>query len=88
MAYIALTVGYIFGLRNAMNGIYPTEVVWVGIVSNDCACLLLTIVSIYGVWSSWFGLAQCYMWGSLVAIGTITTGLITFGPVSVRSKSI
>lgn len=85
MAYTALIVGYIFGLRNAMTGIYPAEVVWVGIVSNGGACLLLTIAAIQGVWCSWSGLAQGYMWGSLIATGAITTGLIVFGPLGMRA---
>ena len=39
MAYLALAVGYAFGLRDSLGGKYPIGTVWVGIVGNGGALL-------------------------------------------------
>lgn len=81
MAYISLVVGYAFGLRSSLRGIYPAAAVWAGIVSNGGAFLLLAISAVHGVWASWGGIARMAMWSSLVATGAITIGLIALGPL-------
>jgi hypothetical protein len=80
MAYSALVIGYGFGLRESLRGVYPAASVWVGMVSNGGACLLLVIAAIQGAWAHWGVIAQSVMWGSLVGTGLITAGLIRFGP--------
>lgn len=80
MAYVALVVGYCFGLKACSQGDYPAGVVWVGIVSNGGACLLLAVAAMLGVWTAWGTIAQAIMWGSLFGTGAITAGLVWFGP--------
>lgn len=79
MAYFALVVGYCFGLMETLNGVHPTNVVWVGIVSNGGACLILLINAILRTWQTWGLPAQVMMWFSLVATGSITLGLVVTG---------
>jgi hypothetical protein len=78
-AYIALVVGYCFGLQQALRGTHPLGVIWAGIVSNGGACLLLGFFGLYGTWSRWGAFAQAVMWGSLAGIVAITAGLVFFG---------
>jgi hypothetical protein len=85
MAYGALVVGYGFGLRSAKQGQYPAGTVWVGIVSNGGACLILTVAAVSGSWVAWGDVARWVMWGSLVGTGAITAGLVVFGPLRQRS---
>jgi hypothetical protein len=80
MAYTALVVGYGFGLRASSRGSYPAGVVWVGIVSNGGACLLLAVGAMLGVWDSWGVVARAIMWSSLLGTGAIAVGLVVFGP--------
>ncbi len=80
MAYTALVVGYGFGLRAASRGAYPAGVVWVGIVSNGGACVMLAIGAAFGVWAAWGTIAQAIMWGSLLGTAAITAALVRFGP--------
>ena len=61
MAYTALIVGYAFGLRDARSGRYPAGVVWVGIVSNGGAFVMLAVAALLGVWSGWGLPAQLVM---------------------------
>src|SRR5687767_5272461 len=66
MAYTALVVGYTFGLRSVLQGNYPVSVVWIGIVSNGGAFLLLVIAATQDIWVPWGFCARLMMWGSLV----------------------
>jgi hypothetical protein len=84
MAYTALVVGYGFGLRASSRGSYPAGVVWVGIVSNGGACLLLAMAAALGVWESWGAIARAIMWSSLLGTGAIAAGLVVFGPCRSR----
>ncbi len=79
IAYTALVVGYVFGLRTSLRGGYPAGIVWVGIVSNGGAFLYLVLNAVSGTWASWGNIARVAMWSSLVGTGVITAGLITFG---------
>ncbi len=87
MAYWALLVGYIFGLRSARSGHYPPEVVWVGIASNGGAFVLLAVAASLDAWLAWGTFAQIYMWGSMVGTGLVTLGLLAFGPLRKRSSA-
>ncbi|MGH8049870.1 MAG: hypothetical protein ACREPB_04340, partial [Arenimonas sp.] len=83
MAYSALVVGYCFGLRDALRNHYPRAVVWVGVISNGGACILLAIAAATSVWTDWGCIAQWIMWGSLAGTGAITLALIWFGLLTV-----
>lgn len=78
-AYLALLTGYSLGLRKLKRGGDITDVVWVGIVSNGLASAVLFVYGFLGEWGSWGLLAQTYMWGSALATGLITVGLIITG---------
>ena len=86
MAYTALVVGYAFGLRSAREGEYPEATVWVGLVSNGGACLMLAVAGFTGTWSTWEGFAPILMWGSMLGTGAITAGLIRFGPMRAAAE--
>ena len=79
IAYTALVVGYVFGLQTSLGGGYPSNIVWVCIVSNGGAFLYLVLNAVSGTWASWENPARVLMWGSLVLTGLITAGLIIFG---------
>lgn len=87
MAYLALAVGYVFGLRDVLNSTYPTGVVWVGIISNGGAFAVLSFAALFNVWVLWGSCAQLFMWFSLVATGAITSGLIVCGPLERIGKN-
>ena len=87
MAYVALVVGYGFGLCDARRQRHPKAVVWVGLVSNGGACLLLSIAALSKVWDGWGMIAQSIMWGSLFGTGVIAIGLAYFGLIA-RYKPI
>ena len=84
MAYLALVLGYFLGLRQTQSGVYPMATVWVGILSNGGACVVLMIYAALGAWADWGPLAQLFMWGSLLSTGAITAGLVAFGPLATR----
>jgi len=81
MAYLALCAGYVFGLRDVLNGNYPAGVVWVGIISNGGAFAILAVAALSNTWEAWGTFAQWFMWGSRVSTGAITTGLVVYGPL-------
>ena len=87
VAYIALAVGYVFGLRDVLNGRYPAGVIWVGIISNGGACAAISLAALLNVWELWGPIARLFMWFSLVATGAITIGLIVFGPLERIGKN-
>lgn len=78
-AYLALCVGYGFGLQAALRGERLMGPIWVGIVSNGGACLYLCFYGVSGAWQDWSPLVQFIAWGSAVATALITAGLIAFG---------
>ena len=78
-AYLALCVGYWFGLRSALEGKRPLAPIWVGIVSNGGAFGYLCYYGAMGTWTSWGGIVQVIGWGSVVATLAISIGLIVFG---------
>ena len=78
-AYLALCVGYWFGLRASLAGRRLMAPIWVGIVSNGGACLYLLYYGSTGAWSDWGGAVQFVAWGSTAATALITLGLLVFG---------
>ncbi len=78
-AYLALCVGYAFGLRAALHGERLAGPIWVGIVSNGGACVYLAVYGALGTWSSWGGFVQFLLWSSMAATAAITLGLYLFG---------
>lgn len=78
-AYLALCVGYAFGLSASLRGERAAGPIWVGIVSNGGACAYLTGFGMAGAWSDWGGFVQLVLWSSALATGAITAGLYLFG---------
>ncbi|MEM8768952.1 MAG: hypothetical protein AAGE43_16010 [Pseudomonadota bacterium] len=83
-AYVALCVGYGFGLRAALADERLAGPIWVGIVSNGGASLYLTYYGASGAFSELTPLLQVLLWSSALATGLITLGLVQFG---VRSRA-
>jgi hypothetical protein len=80
-AYLALLVGYSFGLRAALAGRRAAGPVWMGIVSNGGASLLLLGYGINGAWSAWGGLLNVGLWLSAAVTGGIALALLWWGVV-------
>ena len=78
-AYLALCVGYYFGLQASLSGKRLMGPIWVGIVSNGGACGYLLYYGISWSWSEWGWLIQFVGWGSALATALITAGLVAFG---------
>lgn len=78
-AYLALCVGYGFGLKASLNGQRAMAPIWVGILSNGGAFLYLLYYGAIGTWNSWGGMIQFVGWASMMATFLITLGLIVFG---------
>jgi len=78
-AYLALCVGYGFGLQASLAGYRLMGPIWVGIVSNGGACLYLLYYGLGGTWSDWGPSIQFIAWGSTLATALITLGLVFFG---------
>ncbi|MGH8104866.1 MAG: hypothetical protein ACREO1_14160 [Arenimonas sp.] len=84
MAYLALVIGYGFGLRDALRNTYPHAVICVGVLSNGGACVLLAIAAASHVWDDWGMIAKTIMRGSLFGTAAITLGLVWFGLLTRR----
>jgi hypothetical protein len=80
-AYLALCVGYAFGLAASLRGQRAHGPIWVGIVSNGGACGYLLYYGFSGAWSPWGGFFQLLLWSSVAATAIVTAGLITFGVI-------
>jgi len=78
-AYLALCVGYGFGLQASLKGRRHLSSIWVGIVSNGGACGYLLFYGLSGHWSIWPINIQIIAWGSMLATALITLGLFFFG---------
>lgn len=78
-AYLALCVGYYFGLRASLEGRRMMGPIWMGLVSNGGACVYLLYYGATGAWAQWGGFVQFIGWGSVVATALITAGLFWFG---------
>ncbi len=78
-AYLALCVGYGFALQASLRGRRLMGPIWVGIVSNGGACLLLLAYGLAGTWVEWPAVVQVLAWSSVVATALITAGLWRYG---------
>jgi hypothetical protein len=78
-AFLALLVGYLFGLHALKHGRPVRQTVWVGIVSNGSASLILFAFGLTGAWGDWGGVARAVMWLSAALTGGITVGLAMTG---------
>ena len=81
MAFLSLTLAYTFGLRAALRGDYPSNAIWVGILSNGGSFFILLIAALCSSWDSWGTSAKAAMWFFLAALGTIAAALVAFGPL-------
>ena len=78
-AYLALCVGYYFGLEASLQGKKLMGPIWVGIVSNGGASAYLFYYGLSGAWSNWSAFIQFVGWASALATALITAGLFIFG---------
>jgi hypothetical protein len=78
-AYLALCVGYAFGLSASLQGQRASGPIWVGIVSNGGACAYLIHYGVSGEWAQWGGIVRFVLWSSVAATAAITAGLYFFG---------
>ncbi len=78
-AYLALCVGYWFGLKASLHGRRAMGPIWVGVVSNGGACLYLLYYGVTGTWAYWGAWLNFIGWSSVLATFFITAGLLAFG---------
>ncbi|MBX2847426.1 MAG: hypothetical protein KTR16_03845 [Acidiferrobacterales bacterium] len=78
-AYLALCVGYYFALRAALKNKRLMGPIWVGIVSNGGASVLLACYGFTGTWSQSGVVFQFVTWSSVGATALITLGLYIYG---------
>jgi hypothetical protein len=78
-AYLALCIGYAFGLKASLLGKRALGPIWVGIVSNGGACALLLLFGLSASWHDMVSLVQFIFWSSVVATAAITVGLWIWG---------
>ena len=81
-AFLALLVGYLLGVYDLRRHLDVTHTVWVGIVSNGSACMLLVYYGYAGAWRDWRRSAQAVMWLSALLTGLLTMGLIVAGLIT------
>lgn len=86
-AYLALCVGYAFGLHASMRGIRAPGPIWVGIVSNGGACVFLLYFGVSGAWTSWGSLLQLLLWLSALTTALIAVALYVFGVAGTGQRS-
>ncbi len=87
-AYLALCVGYAFGLKASLQGKRALGPIWAGIVSNGGACIYLGYFGFSGAWESWGSFIQLVGWGSMIASAGITVALIVFGLLSKEPEAL
>jgi hypothetical protein len=78
-AYLALGVGYGFGLREVLAGRRATGAVVVGIVSNAGASAWLVYFGLAGAWEAWHPAARVVAWSSAAVTLAIALGLYGYG---------
>lgn len=78
-AYLALCVGYGFGLQASLRGARAIGPIRVGIVSNGAACAVLLYYGVSGEWQGWGAALQVLLWASVLVTAAIAAGLYVFG---------
>ena len=78
-AYLALLVGYSFGLKSAMAGQVDKATICMGIVSNFGAGIIMISYGFQGHFQDWGAYAQFHMWASASAVLLISAGLYWYG---------
>jgi hypothetical protein len=78
-AWLALCIGYGFGLRDARAGRAAAGPVWVGIASNGGAAAWLLGYGLAGAWSGWPAWLQAAAWASTVAAAGLALALWRYG---------
>lgn len=78
VAYLALLVGYIEGLRGVEKGENPIPVIHMGVVSNAFAGAVLAYFGFNGAWSAWGLGATVFMWVSTVGAFYVAAKLLKF----------
>lgn len=82
-AFLALLSGYILGLCDLHYGKNALNTIWVGIISNGVAFIVLLVFK--AEWIGWGTRARFYMYGSSIMTLLITLGLIVFGVMRIGS---
>ena len=85
--FLALVVGYISAFFRINNGKDVKHIIWAGVVSNGLASAILLLYGFAGAYQSWSTSGQMVMWGSAVATGLITLGLIATGGLKDTSST-
>jgi hypothetical protein len=78
-AYLALGVGYGFGLREVLAGRRATGAVVVGIVSNAGASAWLAYFGLTGAWAGWHPAFRIVAWSSAAVTLALALGLYGYG---------
>jgi hypothetical protein len=78
-AYVALCVGYAFGLREVRAGRRATSAVVVGVVSNAGAGAYLAYFGVNAAWMGWHPGVRVATWVSAAVTLIIALGLYWFG---------
>ena len=77
-AYLALCVGYAFGLQAAWKGVRRHGPLWAGVVSNGGAAALLGWIVVTGTHGPWPWPAQAVVFLSTAAAAVIALGLLWY----------
>lgn len=77
-AYMALIIGYLFGIRELRHNRYPVQAVWMGIGSNGSASFLLTYYALIGSFQTWSTLGQIFIFASAFVTFCIAALLLRF----------
>ena len=89
LAYVALCVGYGMGFDVSLrthNSEILAAPVYVGLVSNGGAFVLLAGYGVTGTWNDWHAVVQFILWSSVVATAAITAGLYRYGAVELWKR--
>ncbi len=78
-AFLALTINYWVGIKRIKAKKEVEHIVWVGVVSNGLASLLIFLYGFLGSYQEWSLIGQIYMWFSAFLAGFITVGLLVTG---------
>lgn len=79
LAYVALLVGYGFGLRASLDGRRAAGPIWTGIVGHGGAWVLLLGHGVSGEWPDWGRLPGAGLWTSAAVTGGIALALLWWG---------